>query len=61
MKTITSNSGKKEAQMFGTANGIVTDILQVFNNGIEIEKDFFMSKTFSSFAKAEKWALSVMN
>jgi hypothetical protein len=61
--TITSKSGKKEATIVYTiAGGYRANIFQVVNNGIEIEKDFFLSKnSFSTYEKAAKWAIKNMN
>jgi len=61
--TITSRSGKKEASIVYTiAGGYRATIVQIVNTGIEIEKDFFLSKNnFSTYEKAAKWALKNMN
>ncbi len=61
--TITSRSGKKEATIVYTiAGGYRATIVQIVNNGIETEKDFFLSKnSFSTYEKAAKWAIKNMN
>jgi hypothetical protein len=60
---ITSRTGKKEAAITYSINGAYrATIQQVFNNGIEIEKSFFLSKCgFSTYEKAVKWAIKQMN
>ena len=61
--TIVSNSGKKEANIrFTIPNGYTATIVQVSNNGLEIVKDYFQSKSgFLTSEKATKWALKIMN
>ena len=61
--TITSNSGKKEANIVNTiSGGYRVTIVQVVNTGIGIERDFLSSKdNFSTYEKAAKWALKQMN
>jgi hypothetical protein len=60
---ITSRSGKKEAAIVYTiAGGYRATITQIFNNGIEIEKSFFLSKcNFKTYESAAKWAMKQMN
>lgn len=60
---ITSRSEKKEATIIYTiAGGYRATIYQIVNNGIEIKKDFFLSKNrFSTYEKAAKWAIKNMN
>ena len=63
LNTITSRSGKKEAVIIYTiADGYRVTIRQIFNNGIEIEKSFLLSKcNFKTYESAAKWAIKQMN
>ena len=56
---ITSTTGKKEAVItYSIAGGYRSTISQIVNNGIEIEKDFIISKnSFKSYESAAKWAI----
>ena len=60
-KVITSESGKKQAEIFEkTTSGYRVAIWQIVNTGIGIERDYVRDKTFRSSLAAKDWAIKMI-